>query len=1172
MARLKWSYVSIALGAVFLTGSFLILAKTDQALRERFLNLIKRGASAIDPVQIGHLRGLPSDSKTPVYAKLRKQLDELKAEWPGCRFAYILTQRPDGHVIFLVDSEPLDSTWYSPPGQTYSEASDALLGVFTTELAVTDGPLPDRWGCWVSAFAPVIDSQSHSAVAVLGADVDAWRWYSEVLSASLIPLLGLLAVVCIVGYLVRYIYPVFPTTIRGVTALKSWRPSLKKMTVSSKMMRQLFVGVILLAAIFLGLVLWQSYCWIKHQIEKSAAEKADLLARFNTELRDYIALYIRPEFEKRVASDEFLPETMSISFVARHVFENLRTKDGYHVKFTARNPRNPVNNPTPNEERILEYFERNPDATSWSGKLQFYDGGETYFVAAYPRRFTESCLKCHGRPEDAPKDLLKRYGREGGFNRKLGDVSLELVAIPMRQTLWSAANELISYLLVAVGISGVFIAGVIGLIAVHAFREKRLHLKLHENRELLEATLRSIGDGVISCDCQGCVVSLNCVAEQLTGWSSEEARGKPIEEVFPIFDSRTGQAVINPVHRAIASNEVVQLANHTRLFSRSGTWYHIADSCAPIRDNLGHIIGAVLVFRDVTEQYRQREAIRESQAQLLAIANSAQDAIIMVDHTGRITFWNPAAEKIFGYTANEALGLNPHDLMAFEQDREAYSRAWPEFVRTGQGKVIGKVVQLQARRKDGQPIYVELSLAAVSLHDRWQAVAIVRDIGLRKRSEEQLQKYATALEAANKALEQFWLQAEAATKAKSEFLANMSHEIRTPMTAILGYAEILLDELKEAGARPDHLQALRTIQRNGNYLLELINDILDLSKIEAGRLEIERKPVDLPQLLDDVVALMRVRAESKQIPLTLQYAGHIPKTIQSDPTRLKQILINLVGNAIKFTETGEVRLNVRLTADCQDSRKLQIDVIDSGIGISPEKIQQIFQPFTQGDSSTTRKYGGTGLGLTISQRLAELLGGTITVMSQPGKGSTFSLIIDPGPIEDYYTPDQSVERATATPPDVHAKKRSLPRLSARILLAEDAPDNQRLISFILQKAGATVSLATNGQEAVRAATEAQIRGEPFDIILMDMQMPEMDGYQATRYLREKGYSGIIVALTAHALADDSTKCLEAGCDAYLTKPIRREEFLNKLAAILATKRDRTDSPNPDGSTPESIVV
>jgi signal transduction histidine kinase/CheY-like chemotaxis protein len=403
--------------------------------------------------------------------------------------------------------------------------------------------------------------------------------------------------------------------------------------------------------------------------------------------------------------------------------------------------------------------------------------------------------------------------------------------------------------------------------------------------------------------------------------------------------------------------------------------------------------------------------------------------------------------------------------------------------------------------------------------------------------------------------------AEAATRAKSEFLANMSHEIRTPMTAILGYLEFLAEGCPhrcEFGETEYH-EHLGTISRNANHLLRIINDILDLSKIEAGKLEIERTQCSVIQLVAEVSSLMRLRADSRGLYFTTEFIEPIPDSITSDPIRLKQILINLVGNAIKFTETGGVRLVTRLLpASSADARQpggpmLQFEVIDTGIGMTPEQIDKLFQPFSQADSSTTRKFGGTGLGLTITRHLAGILGGDATVESQPGQGSTFRVTIATGPIDASKLLQRPWEallvKAEKT---VVAPTESSP-LHCRILLAEDGPDNQRLVAAVLRKAGAEVVIAENGEIAVATAQAATASGIPFDVILMDMQMPVLDGYGATRTLRRNGYAGVIIALTAHAMAQDREKCLNAGCNDYATKPIDRRQLISTIHSHLNRK-------------------
>jgi len=447
-------------------------------------------------------------------------------------------------------------------------------------------------------------------------------------------------------------------------------------------------------------------------------------------------------------------------------------------------------------------------------------------------------------------------------------------------------------------------------------------------------------------------------------------------------------------------------------------------------------------------------------------------------------------------------------------------------------------------------------------------IELVENVTERKKSEKALKDYALALEAANKTLEECSSAAHAATRAKSEFLANMSHEIRTPLTAILGYADLLIESL----AREEDCQFITTIKRNGEYLLSIINDILDLSKIEAGRLDVEHVACSTSRLFAEVDAMMSVSAEGKGLRLRIDNDGPLPEIIISDPVRLRQILINLIGNAIKFTETGEVSVTARLLKDPLKESKLQVDVTDTGIGMSPEQVNRLFQPFAQADNSTTRRFGGTGLGLTISRRLAVMLGGDITVQSVPGAGSTFRLVVGVGSLQGirFFDKLSAVHGRSAemtTPSKI--------KLHGRILLAEDGPDNQRLISFVLRKAGAEVVVAQNGQEAVDLVLAEQTPADasqndgkarrPFDLILMDVQMPVMDGHEATRRLRDEGYEGPIIALTAHAMPQDITKSLNAGCDLHLSKPIDRDVLLMTIAQRLQIRSSANDTTN--GTSP-----
>jgi signal transduction histidine kinase/CheY-like chemotaxis protein/HPt (histidine-containing phosphotransfer) domain-containing protein len=407
------------------------------------------------------------------------------------------------------------------------------------------------------------------------------------------------------------------------------------------------------------------------------------------------------------------------------------------------------------------------------------------------------------------------------------------------------------------------------------------------------------------------------------------------------------------------------------------------------------------------------------------------------------------------------------------------------------------------------------------------AVVAHEDVTSRKLAEEHIENAKRAAEAAN--------------AAKSAFIANISHEIRTPMNAILGYADMLLDKRSSEEQRQN---CVKVIRRNGEHLLAIINDILDMSKVEACRMSTERIACDLPQLVADVIGLTKSKAVEKGLAFEVTFDELIPRTVVTDPVRAKQVLVNLIGNAVKFTPSGTVRLHVARDIS-YFSHTIRFVVTDSGIGMTPEQIGRLFQPFSQADVSTTRKFGGTGLGLTISRRLAQMLGGDIGVESQPDVGSTFRFWLDGGPREGVeLLKDFTQERLDV--PDFTAANDGEPvRLSGRVLLAEDGEDNQHLLTTFLRQAGLDVTLVNNGQAAVQMALASE-----FDLVLMDMQMPVMDGYAAAGELRKAGFMKPVIALTAHAMPEDRLKCLAAGCSDYMSKPIDRQKLLMTCASYL----------------------
>ena len=393
-------------------------------------------------------------------------------------------------------------------------------------------------------------------------------------------------------------------------------------------------------------------------------------------------------------------------------------------------------------------------------------------------------------------------------------------------------------------------------------------------------------------------------------------------------------------------------------------------------------------------------------------------------------------------------------------------------------------------------------------------------------------------------------EAEMAARVRSEFLANMSHEIRTPMTAILGYAELLLDPGLPETTRVEHLF---TIRRSGQHLLSLLDDVLDLARFESGRFTIDRQPCAPSRLLGDVVSMLRCRAVEKSLTLDLVFVTPLPARISTDATRLRQILINLVGNAIKFTEAGAVHVEARFEPS-DEGGALVVDVIDSGIGMTEEQLGRIFDPFMQADNGTTRTFGGTGLGLSIARRLSRMLGGDVTARSEPREGSVFTVRVATGPVDGGEWHDRHEDVVVPAMPVTTSA------LGGHVLVAEDVPLNRKLFQLFLLQAGVDVTLVADGKEALAAVQSAERSGRAFDVVLMDMQMPVMDGYEATAQLRALGCRVPIVALTAHSMSGDMEKCLRSGCTAYLAKPVSYESLTTMLSRFLTLSDEAQPAP------------
>ena len=807
-------------------------------------------------------------------------------------------------------------------------------------------------------------------------------------------------------------------------------------------------------------------------------------------------------------------------------------------------------------------------------------------------------------------------------------------------------------------------------------RERREAARaIRESEENLAITLNSIGDAVIATDSHGRVTRMNPTAERLTGWTFADACGRPLPEVFHIVHADSGETVADPVQRVIAAGEVVGLANHTALLARDGQRYQIADSAAPIRNAAGEIVGIVLVFTDVSEQYRMEQALRDNEERYRTAFLTSPDSITIsrIDD-GVYVDINDSVTPMFGWSRAEIVGRstteigiyrNPDDrrVLIALLDHDGSCKNFETELLTKEGRVISALISAKRVNIKGQPCLL----------------SVARDISARKRAEKELEEHRHHLEdlvasrtselaeanqalirraaeiadlydhapcgyhslapdgtiiavnetelallgyaradyvghkmpefmtpASRAAFAQSWDElyrsggvrdleldlirkdgaiipflvsrnvvrnaagdllatrstlvdnrarkardreiaamqlelarraedAEAANIAKSSFLANMSHEIRTPMNAIIGMAHLL----RRSELNPTQIDRLDKIETASDHLLNVINDILDLSKIEANKFILEELPVAINALLNNVCSISTARAHLKGLKLKIESAP-FPSNLQGDPTRLQQALLNYVSNAIKFTETGTV--SVRAIGEEETSAWLRVrfEVEDTGVGIAAEALPRLFSAFEQADNSTTRKYGGTGLGLVITRRLAELMGGEAGVESVLGSGSTFwfTVLLKKTERRD------DLAREAVTEAEALIRRRYAGR---RVLLVDDEPINLEVARFLLEESGLIVDTAEDGAAAVEWA-----RKTCYAVILMDVQMPKLDGLAATRQIRAlPGCRDLpILAMTANAFLEDRARCLDAGMNDFLIKPFVPKLLFSTLVKYL----------------------
>ena len=911
--------------------------------------------------------------------------------------------------------------------------------------------------------------------------------------------------------------------------------------------------------------------------------------------QDYVREELRPVMYDLLPEDVFFPESMSTTYHSRNICDRFHEDyPDYFCKFATSNPRNELNMASVAELDIINKFKNDPSLEEWSGIL--LHNGEPYLSVATPITFSESCMECHGDPADAPSMLVDRYGDTAGFGRTTDDIAIRSVSVPIGAALAAANKKTLHFSMVtAIFLASLFI---MSSFLIHRFGTKPLRklsegadslghgdlsyrldiqsgdeiedlanafnsmaekiqdshdsleirvvartlelnrkiAELRDSEEKFQSISTCAQDGIITIDHEGNVSFWNDGAERIFGYTSEEIIGKNLHyTIVPSLyrDSfEKGLMEFYKTGKGLALEGTIELVGKRKDQSE----FPLELTVSPFR--FKDKWNAVGIVRDITGRKADESRIRRQSM----VVDQALEGICMVDLDGIVQFANPAWVKLHRYdSADELIGRH---ISIFHTDEQVQNEVIPfNEIVSEHGSNVGEV---NHARRDGTTFISEMrvTLFRDETGNPSGLLACMTDIADRKESEDALLQAKEDLESVNSRLKKaisrvkgLARQADMASQAKSEFLANMSHEIRTPMNGVIGMTSLLLDTNLTA----EQKEFTETIKYSTDSLLAIINDILDISKIEAGMLDLENLDFNLRATVEETVDSLAFQSFEKKIELVCIIEPDVPSRLIGDPVRLRQIMINLVGNSIKFTSEGEVGIDISLENEDDKTACVKFKVSDTGIGIPIDRLDSLWDSFTQVDSSTTRRFGGTGLGLTISKQLAELMGGQIGVESVEGFGSTFFFTV---PFTKQTQPVSQYDLVKVD--DIRG---------VRILGVDDNPTNRRLLSILFNNWQCDYEEAPDAETALSMLRIAAENGNPFKVAILDMQMPDIDGAMLGSMIKNDPAirDTILIMLTSVGMRGDATRLQEIGFEGYLTKPVKQSSLYNCVTAILLGK-------------------